>query len=278
MDSAPAREAAAEVLPATSAQERLWFEEQLDPDRALYAVPCLLELTGPLDREALATALTRLVARHEALRTGLLRQDGRLLQVVLGPDQVRAELAYEDLDGGPGPAVLADGDLGGGPGPAAPAGEDPGGRPGPTARALERAEREFRRPFALARPPLLRALLLRTGADRHVLVLTVHHTVCDGASVAVLVDGLLGEYARVRRGEPAAPPPDGPGFADWAAWQEERLVPERERLLAHWKRALAGVTPLALPTDRERTVAALKAGAWVLCEKPLCLSQAELDD
>ncbi|MEU3957777.1 condensation domain-containing protein, partial [Streptomyces achromogenes] len=238
VDAAGARETAAEVLPATSAQERLWFEEQLDPDRALYAVPCVLELTGPVDREALGTALARLVARHEALRTGLLRQDGRLLQVVLAPDQVRAELAYEDLAGVPDPTALAHEGLDGGS--------------GLTARALERAGREFRRPFALARPPLLRALLLRTGADRHVLVLAVHHTVCDGASVALLVDGLLGEYARVRRGEPAAPPPDGPAFADWAAWQEERLAPERERLLAHWKSALAGLTPLALPTDRER--------------------------
>ncbi|MFF9581058.1 amino acid adenylation domain-containing protein [Streptomyces achromogenes] len=246
VDAAPARETAAEVLPATSAQERLWFEEQLDPDRALYAVPCVLELTGPVDREALGTALARLVARHEALRTGLLRQDGRLLQVVLGPDQVRAELAYEDLGGGPDHAAPAREDSDGG------SHEELDGGPGPTARALERAEREFRRPFQLARPPLLRALLLRTGADRHVLVLTVHHTVCDGASVALLVDGLLGEYARVRRGEPAAPPPDGPAFADWAAWQEERLAPERERLLAHWKSALAGLTPLALPTDRER--------------------------
>ncbi|KOV60499.1 Gfo/Idh/MocA family protein [Streptomyces sp. MMG1121] len=35
-------------------------------------------------------------------------------------------------------------------------------------------------------------------------------------------------------------------------------------------------TPPAL--HREQTVAALKAGAWVLCEKPLCLSLAEYDD
>ncbi|MFJ5263428.1 Gfo/Idh/MocA family protein [Streptomyces sp. NPDC088387] len=35
-------------------------------------------------------------------------------------------------------------------------------------------------------------------------------------------------------------------------------------------------TPPSL--HREQTVAALKAGAWVLCEKPLCLSLAEYDD
>src|SRR3954467_1852250 len=35
-------------------------------------------------------------------------------------------------------------------------------------------------------------------------------------------------------------------------------------------------TPPSL--HREQTAAALKAGAWVLCEKPLCLSLAEYDE
>ncbi|MGU3423280.1 condensation domain-containing protein, partial [Methylobacterium sp. D54C] len=44
------------------------------------------------------------------------------------------------------------------------------------------ADEERARPFDLARAPLLRLVLVRTGPDRHHLVLTVHHLILDGWS------------------------------------------------------------------------------------------------
>src|SRR3990172_6767763 len=63
------------------------------------------------------------------------------------------------------------------------------------AEARRRASEEARRPFDLARGPLLRSCLLRLAGDDHVLLLTMHHIVSDGWSMGGLVPGLVAIYA-----------------------------------------------------------------------------------
>ncbi|HEY0606859.1 MAG TPA: amino acid adenylation domain-containing protein, partial [Herpetosiphonaceae bacterium] len=47
-------------VPVSFAQERLWFLDQLTPGSSVYVVPWLLRLSGPLDAQALHTALVAL--------------------------------------------------------------------------------------------------------------------------------------------------------------------------------------------------------------------------
>src|SRR5439155_1578861 len=54
---------------------------------------------------------------------------------------------------------------------------------------------ESQRPFALAEGPLVRAKLFRWADDDHVLLLTIHHSVCDGWSMSTLIDELLSRYS-----------------------------------------------------------------------------------
>ncbi|WP_123747350.1 non-ribosomal peptide synthetase [Saccharothrix texasensis] len=109
--------------PLSFAQERLWFLDQFSPGGAEYTTAAGFRLRGHLDLDALGVALTRLVARHEQLRTTFHTVDGRGAQVVGPPYEVRPELGAEtDLadfvarpfDLGAGPllraAVLAAGD------------------------------------------------------------------------------------------------------------------------------------------------------------------------
>jgi len=44
------------------------------------------------------------------------------------------------------------------------------------------AEQEARRPFDLAQDRLLRLSLVRLAADRHILLINIHHIVSDGWS------------------------------------------------------------------------------------------------
>src|SRR5262249_45154682 len=71
------------VLPASFAQRRLWFLEQMRITRTAYNMPLLLELRGHVDARALEAALGAIVERHEALRTAFYEVDGEPCQRIL---------------------------------------------------------------------------------------------------------------------------------------------------------------------------------------------------
>ncbi|MDP9122859.1 MAG: condensation domain-containing protein, partial [Acidobacteriota bacterium] len=117
-----------------------------------------------------------------------------------------------------------------------------------------------RRPFDLARGPLCRALLLRTGLGEWLLVLAMHHIVSDGWSVGVMLRELEALYGAAAGGL-AAPRrleellPELPlQYADYAIWQRQLLAgPALASQLAYWHERLAGCPPLlSLPADRQR--------------------------
>ena len=123
---------------------------------------------------------------------------------------------------------------------------------------------EVRRPFQLDKGGLFRALLVRKAPDEHVLVLTVHHIVCDGWSIGVLIRELGALYA----GTPL--PPVSVRYADYATWQREHMSGAvLDKLLGYWRVQLAGLEPvLELPSDRTRPPAQSFQGALLPIELP----------
>ena len=114
---------------------------------------------------------------------------------------------------------------------------------------------EARRPFDLARGPLLRAVLCAARrASEHVLLVAMHHIVSDGWSMGVLVREVAALYRGLPAGRPSPLPELPVQYADFAAWQRRWLTGEvLERQLAYWRERLAGAPPvLELPTDRPR--------------------------
>jgi amino acid adenylation domain-containing protein len=120
--------------------------------------------------------------------------------------------------------------------------------------AQVRAEAVARRPFNLAEGGLLRALLLRLSPQEHVLVLVLHHIVCDGWSLGVLLRemGLL--YTAYTQAQPSPLEPLRVQYADYALWQRRWLQGETlDAQLNYWRQRLANAPPaLPLPTDRPR--------------------------
>ncbi|MGV9251183.1 non-ribosomal peptide synthase/polyketide synthase [Streptomyces sp. NPDC003697] len=222
-------------LPLSFAQQRLWFLDRLRPGDPRYNSAVALRLTGTLDRDVLARALTAVVERHEALRTTFDDADGRPVQTVRPAGPVPLPVREPDA-----PSAAAD--------PAA---------------ALEAALlEEYSRPFDLNAGPLLRAALLRESETSHVLLLTAHHIVTDGWSMGVLLDELCTVYDASARGAQPQLPPVAAQYPDFAVWQREQLSgPRLERHLAHWSRHLSGAVPPALPLDRPRSGEESGAGA-----------------
>ena len=120
-------------------------------------------------------------------------------------------------------------------------------------------DEELRRPFVLSAGGLFRALLKRVSEAEHVLLLTMHHIVCDGWSMGVLARELSVLYAG---GELAALPVQ---YSDFVRWERERLSGAAlEELLSYWRGRLAGLPPvLELPGDRPRPAVQSFGGGWV---------------
>ncbi|MCP4656395.1 MAG: amino acid adenylation domain-containing protein, partial [bacterium] len=160
-----------EAVPLSFAQQRLWFLDRLEPGSSLYNIPTALLLTGRLDQAALAHSLNEIVRRHEVLRTTFATADAGAVQVI--------------RPAGARPLPVADlGRL---------------SEPERGAEARRLARSEARRPFDLARGPVLRAALVRLGTGtpertEHLLLLTVHHIAFDGWSAGVFLDELSTLY------------------------------------------------------------------------------------
>src|SRR5205085_5830657 len=113
---------------------------------------------------------------------------------------------------------------------------------------------ESTRAFDLGKGPLLRMTLARLAADEFLLLVTIHHIVSDGWSIAVLIQEMVRLYEAFgdRRPSPLAALPLQ--YGDFAEWQRTFLQGETlEGELSYWKHRLAGSPPvLELPTDRPR--------------------------
>jgi hypothetical protein len=180
---------------------------------------------GAVDVELLERTLQEIVRRQESLRTRFVSVQGEPQQVIDAEPAVR--LPVVDLSG------LGEAER--------------------EAEARRLAQEEAQQGFDLALGPLFRAKLLRLGGQEHVLVFNMHHIVSDAWSVGVLVREVSAIYRSFSAGQPSPLPELEIQYADFSAWQRELLNgPVLEEQLGYWKRKLAGVEALELPTDRGR--------------------------
>ena len=234
-------------LPLSFAQRRLWFIDQLEPGSANYNCPAAVRLSGRLDVAALRRTLGEVVRRHEALRTRFVERDGSAVQVV--GEACDVKLPVFDLSG------LAEGQR--------------------EAEARRVAAEQSRQGFDLQRGPLLRAAVVRLGAEEHTALLITHHIASDAWSVGVLVREVGALYAAYAGGEESPLPEPEVQYGDYAAWQREWLQGEAlEEQLAYWRAKLAGApAALELPTDRARPAVLSHRGAHHTFTLPKELTQ-----
>ena len=245
--TAPSEEAVYRV-PASLGQQRLWVLAQLEPGSPVYNIARPIRLTGPLNVVALEHSLGAIVRRHESLRTTVTTVEGQPMQGIA--PALTLPLPRVDLR-----------DL--------PAGER-------AERADQLAAREARRPFDLARGPLLRTTLLQLGGQEHLLLVTIHHIVADEWSMGVFMRELATLYRAQVQDTPAVLPQLPIQYADYTLWQREWLQGTAlEAQLAYWREQLAGAPAvLELPSDRPRPPVQSVRGATQRFVLPRALSQA----
>ena len=207
------------LLPASLAQERLWFMDRLEAAcAATYNMPVAFRLQGPLDVDALRQALQVVVARHESLRMRFPEMDGTPRMEIM--ESLPLAVLVEPME----PEALG-----------------------------ELLAKEALTPFDLATGPLVRARLFSLSSRLHVLLLVLHHIIGDGWSLHVLTRELGEIYEALRNHRPANLPPLTVDYADFAQWQRQRLSGTMlDELCAGWKKRMEGFTDLEFPCDHPR--------------------------
>ncbi|MFJ5305072.1 non-ribosomal peptide synthase/polyketide synthase [Streptomyces sp. NPDC088350] len=222
-------------LPLSYAQQRLWLLHRIEGPGATYNIPAAWRLTGSLDRDALAAALSDVAVRHESLRTVFPEQGGRPHQVVL--DQASVPLHHSRVTETELPVLLAEA----------------------AARGCN-IDRELP----------LRAHVFELTEDEHVLLLVLHHIAGDQWSDGPLWRDLATAYEARRQGRAPAWAPLPAQYADYALWHRDALgdpdAPDsrQSRQLAYWEDILAGLPDeLTLPVDRPRPLESSHRGGAV---------------
>ncbi|TDY89189.1 UNVERIFIED_ORG: amino acid adenylation domain-containing protein [Herbaspirillum seropedicae] len=220
-------EVRAQPLPACAAHARQWFLWQSGDNDTAYHLHGTLLMHGRLDMTALQASVDALVARHESLRTVFdVNAAGEVQQHILAGMAVKVQLSEPSADS----------------------------RAAPPRHRLQQVQDLIDQPFDLRRGPLLRVGVLRELAERHLLVLVVHHIVADGWSMQVIMDEFAAFY-RANVQQDSADLPDLPlQYADYGHWQRQWLAsPQRERELHYWRDHLGDQhVPLQLPVDHAR--------------------------
>ncbi|MBU7321098.1 non-ribosomal peptide synthetase, partial [Paenibacillus oleatilyticus] len=209
-----------DYYPVSSAQKRLYVLSNLEGGELGYNMSGAVIAEGPLQPDRLEDAFRKLIARHESLRTSFHLIDGEPVQRV----QREAAFTLERLG--------ADG------------------------KDVETLFHQFVRPFDLAAAPLLRARLFTQSADRHLLLVDMHHIVSDGVSLRTFLD----ELAHLYNGDELAPLRIQ--YKDYAVWQQERMQSEEwSKQEQYWLQAFQGDIPtMDLKTDYRRPAVQSFAG------------------
>src|SRR2546425_3855128 len=235
------------IFPASFAQQRLWFLEQLDPGKSVYNMLYMVRFETRLNADALEKSLSEIVRRHESLRTTFSTTDGQPMQVVA--KEMSVELPVIDLSG------LANSER--------------------EREARRCSEREAGQSFDLAAGPLLRTRLLQLAAAENVLLIALHHIVSDGWSMGVFLRELATLYKTFCANRTPTLPELPVQYADYAVWQRDWLQGEvLEAQVSYWKKHLDGAPAvLELATDRPRPAIQTFSGARRYAELPATLAQ-----
>ncbi len=186
-----------------------------------YLMVAGLRIAGAVDLTALQGALDDVVARHELLRTLVVRDADPAYQMVLPPCQAPLEVRN------PPPVAGKSRDM-------------------VIQELLVEAESG---PVSTREVPLLRVLLCRFDDRDSALFLTVHHSVCDGWSFGVILRDLGAFYeARVSGATPKLP--EMRQYREYVEWQRASAASTNDDgALSYWAAKLDGAREFVMPTD-----------------------------
>ncbi|WP_432409116.1 amino acid adenylation domain-containing protein [Wukongibacter sp. M2B1] len=202
-----------EFYPTSSAQKRLFILWQLEKNSIAYNMPGAMIIEGDIDKQTFEKVFKDLIKRHETLRTSFKLVDGEPVQYIA--DKVDFEVNYME------------------------ASKD----------RLGYVTEEFVEAFDLTDGPLLRVGLVKFEDKRHLFLFDIHHIVCDGVSMSILIDDFIKLLNNEKLSDMKIQ------YKDYTIWQNNLLNTEFiKKQEDYWLSTFRDEIPiLDFPTDYPRT-------------------------
>ena len=214
----------AEHYPASHAQRRMWILNQMEENPAAYNISQSLKIEGQFDAGLFEQSLQNVIRKHESLRTTFIAVDGaprqRIHKVI--------DFSIQQID------LSAESEN--------------------SQLAKDLAVAEATAPFDLQTGPLLRVSVVKLGQADYVLLFCIHHIICDGWSIGVLVKEVMRNYNALVNGQHMEAETLAIHYKDFAEWQHHyHESEENHKDAVFWKEAFSGDLPsLQIPTDFQR--------------------------
>jgi amino acid adenylation domain-containing protein len=236
MTATPQQTASLVTAPLSFEQERMWLLDNLVSGNPANHIVEAIELHGELNVGVLEKSIQLLAVRHEILRTHFVEMDGQACQVI--NPTIYVSLQTDDLQNQPVNSQQQ--------------------------KVRELAQQLIQKAIDLKQAPLWHVRLLRLHDTHHVMVLSMHHIICDGdCSTSLFFADAFTIYSALRQGKPSPLLPMPMQYQEFAKQQRTSLTDAvLQPHLHYWKEKL-GQNPeiLQLPTDHSRPAIQTYSGA-----------------
>lgn len=205
-----------EPVPASFAQQRLWFLQQLEPDSIAYNETRAVHISTHIDVDALKRALLEIMRRHAILRTNFALTNGQVQQVIHPYEKAAPKFLLHEFDL---QTISTETQQ---------------------AAARQYVDTFVRQPFNLANDMLWQSAWIRLGPDNAILVIVIHHILCDGWGLDIFDTEIKTLYEAFSTGKSSPLPALPIQYEDFAYWQQHHVTGEYlKEQLTYWQQTLA---------------------------------------
>lgn len=234
-------------IPLSSAQKRIWFQQQIEPKSIAYNNPSVIKLTGSLNYSLFEEAIKMIHLRHKIINSVFFEESGIPFQKIIDPP--KTVVKYIDMHGQNNDAVF------------------------------QKIKTIIKQIFDLEKGPLMETVILQTSKTENIIIFNLHHIIFDGWSKNILLKDIISNYRSLIQGKESRVNHLKIQYYDYVRWENNWVqTDEYNKQLAFWTDKLNNLpSPLSLPIDYQRPKERTGNGMFIQFELSEYLSSKIID-